>query len=830
MKNIYSIFILSILFSLNLPAFAQEGPSQLASAPIRGGIKGKVRANDSKPASLVTIQIVEKNRQTLSNEEGKFKFNNLKSGEYTLKISSVGLKVQTQKVTVIEGQTAYVEFILSENSGQLDEVEIGGYQTPNQKPISLGKIAIAPRDLPQSVQIIGTQVIQDQQANRLADVIKNVNGVSLGANRGTVGENFYARGYSLGANNVLKNGARTTIGGMPEASTLESVEVLKGSSALLYGGVSGGAVVNMVTKKPKFEYGGEFSMRIGSYDFYKPTLDLYGPVSKNIAVRVIGTYEKAGSFRDKVKSERIYVNPSLLYQISDKTDLLIQGDYLKSDFSPDFGIGTVDNKISPLGRNVFLNTDWAYNKTNTTTAQAVLNHKFNNDWKLNVSASLQSYDRNYFSSERPFVKADGIWNRALTRSKINELTFNQQVNLTGTFKTGSLAHTLLVGADADQSRTKTGGFSNPNKLTTLAPEKAKYYDTVNLLDLSSFNIPSNFNAPETNLLANTKAPIYRVGGFVQDMVTVSEKFKVLAGIRWTYQKTPSTTIDSVTINKTVKGTTPDKTDKAFSPKVGVVYEPFKATSIYASYASNFTSNAGIDVTTNAPMKPSIIDQFEAGIKNDFLDGKLSANVTWYKIVNNRFAQTAELNLQGDRNSDTNLKEFTGKTASDGIEIDISGTIVEGLNFIVGYSYNYMRYTKTSDVEVIDPKDPKKYLVTKGILEGERLVGTTKNTANGSLFYTFNTGPVKGLKLGASAFYTGDRNGGRNTNKSGTSSGIIPVKGFTTFDLSAGYSYKKISILGKLSNLTNELNYYVHENYSVNPIPPRQFMTTIAYKF
>ncbi|MNY12600.1 TonB dependent receptor [compost metagenome] len=110
------------------------------------------------------------------------------------------------------------------------------------------------------------------------------------------------------------------------------------------------------------------------------------------------------------------------------------------------------------------------------------------------------------------------------------------------------------------------------------------------------------------------------------------------------------------------------------------------------------------------------------------------------------------------------------------------------------------------------------------------MGTTKNTANGSLFYTFNTGAVKGLKLGASAFYTGDRNGGRNTNKAGTTTGIIPVKGFTTFDLSAGYSYKKFSILGKLSNLTNELNYYIHENYSVNPIPPRQFMTTVAYKF
>lgn len=800
MKHLYKLFIICTLLFSQLFASAQ-----LASAPARGGIKGKVKTSDGKPAGYVTISIVENNRKTLSNEEGRFSFHNLKAGDYTLKSSYVGSQIQTIKVTVLDGQTASVEFTLSENSAQLDEVVIGGYQTPNQKPANLGKIAIAPKDLPQSVQIIGTQVIEDQQANRLADVIKNVNGVSLGANRGSVGENFYARGYSLGANNVFKNGARTTIGGMPEASTLESVEVLKGSAALLYGGVSGGAVVNMVTKKPKFEYGGEVSMRVGSYDLYKPTLDLYGPIAKNVAVRVIGTYEKARSYRDVVNSERIYINPSLLYKISEKTDLLIQGDYLKSDFTPDFGIGTVANQVSPLGRNVFINTLWAYNKTNTTTAQAVLNHKFNDDWKLNASASLQSYNRNYFSAERPFaLKSDGIISRDLTRSKIDEFTYNQQINLNGKFKTGTITHNLLVGLDADQSNNKTIGFIYPGN-----EKKNTYsYGTINLLDPSTFNTRTDI--PETIENTRTKAPLYRMGGFVQDMVSVTEKFKVLAGLRWTYQKTPITTITTIADGTEAKGLTAEKTDKAFSPKVGLIYQPLKSTSIYASYSNNFTPNTGTDIATDAPMAPSIIDQYEAGVKNDFLDGKLSANVTYYKIKNDKYAQAAL--------ADATKKEFSGSSESDGVEVDVTGTIVEGLNFIAGYSYNYMRYTKTADVT--------------GIIEGERLVGTTKNTANGTLFYTVQNGTLKGLKLGASAFYTGDRNGGRNTikNKDKPSTGIIPIKGFTTLDLSAGYTYKKFSILGKLSNITNELNYYIHENYSVNPIPPRQFMTTIAYKF
>ena len=769
------------------------------------GISGQVKTSDGKAAPYVSVGLKNGGKTTQTDQNGNFTINNLTDGKYIVKISAVGVKAMQQEVTIIDGQSATVNFSISESASQLDEVSINGYKTPNKKPVNLGKIAIAPIDLPQAVQIVGAQVIRDQQANTLGDVMKNINGVALGANRGSVGENFYARGYSLGSNNVFKNGARTTIGGSPEASTLESVEVLKGSAAILYGGVSGGAVVNMVTKKPKFEYGAEVSMRVGSYDLYKPIVDIYGPISKKVAFRVIGTYESAGSYRDNVSSKRFYVNPSLLYKISENTELIVQGDYLKSNFTPDFGIGTVGNALAPLARNVFVNTNWAYNKTNTSTAQAVLNHKFNDDWKLNVIAAVQAYNRDYFSAERPAANAAGIWNRALTRSDIEEFTFNQQVNLTGNFKLAGFKNSLLVGADADQSKTKTGGFASTNVLPAAAPT---YYDSVNLLDPSSFDKPSNFNMPNTTLLTNTNANVFRMGGFVQDLISLTEQFKVLAGVRWSFQKTPTTTINTLASGVDSKGSAADKIDKAFSPKFGLIYQPVSSTSIYASYANNFTSNTGIDIATNGPMGPSIIDQYEAGIKNDFFKGKLSANLTVYRIKNDKFAQTAL--------ADPTKREFSGATASDGVEIDVSGVVLPGLNFIAGYAYNYMRYTST--------------LAVTGIVVGERVVGTTKNTANGTVFYTFQDGAVKGLKFGASAFYTGDRNGGRNTTKNNSSSGIIPLSAFTTFDFSAGYSWKKISLLAKVANISNELNYFVHENYSVNPIPPRQFVTTLSYKF
>ncbi|MBO9674665.1 MAG: TonB-dependent receptor [Sphingobacteriaceae bacterium] len=775
-----------------------------------GSVSGSIKTSDGNPASYVSVGLKNTGKTTQTDEKGNFTIKNVIPGTYTIKTSAIGISAQEKSITITAGQTTNADFTIAESLSQLDEVAISGYKTSNRKPVDLGKIAIAPMDLPQAVQVIGRQLIVDQQVNSLGDVMKNVNGVALGANRGSVGENFFARGYSLGSNNVFKNGARTTIGGSPEASTLESVEVLKGSAALLYGGVTGGAVVNMVTKKPKFENGGEVSMRTGSYDQYKPTVDLYGSISKKLAFRTIGTYESAGSFRDFVKSKRFYVNPSLLYKISEQTEVLVQGDYLKSDFTPDFGVGSVNNQIVDFGRDKFINTPWAYNKTNTTTAQANLTHKFNENWKLSAIGSFQVYNRNYYGSERIQANADGISARNLSRALSKEYTYNQQININGSFNTGSIKHTVLFGVDADQSRVTSTAFAY-GKDAKGANTTTLNYGNVNVFDPGTYY--GSGIMPEAFGITSTLAPIYRYGAFVQDLIEVTEKIKVLAGLRYTDQKNASSRALNLENGAITRGAT--KFDDAFSPKLGLIYQPIKTTSLYVSYAGNFITNTGTDIYF-AALPPSLVDQYEAGIKNDFFGGRLSANLTYYKIKNSNTAQTATFDQNGNLNSNTNLKQLNGTTSSDGVEIDLTGSILPGLNFTAGYSYNFMRYTNTPEIT--------------GMIEDVRLVGTTKNTVNATLFYTFQEGAVKGLKLGASTFYTGKRNGGWNDAKNATTLRLIPLTAFTTFDLSAGYSWKKFSLLAKVSNLTNELNYFVHENYSVNPIAPRQFVTTLSYKF
>ncbi|WP_233789195.1 TonB-dependent receptor [Sphingobacterium sp. HMA12] len=779
------------------------------------GVHGRVKTKDGAPIESATVTIMGLGKSTSTSSDGSFQFSNLSDGTYTIRIKSIGNTIAEQIVTVKDGKASAVNIAMNISESQLEQVEVLGYNSHNNQKVHIGKAGIIDKDLPQSVQIINEQVIADQQVNRLSDALKNANGVALGANRGGVNENFYARGYSLGANNIFKNGIRTNNSASIEASTLESIEILKGSAALLYGGVSGGAVINMVTKKPKFNYGGEVSFRTGSYDFYKPTVDVYGPLSKTVAFRLIGTYENAKSFRDVVENKRTYVNPSLLIKASEKTEIEINGDYMKANNTPDFGIGTIDGKIDQsIGRKRFLNTVWAFNDTEQANFQTALNHKFNDNWKLNIALGAQSYNRDYFGAERVQIQANGDLNIALNKTRSKEITMNQQVNLTGKFYTAGIKHTILVGADADQSDVKNFAFKISDKGNVVGVDgKTKVYDLINIYQPGG----ERTDIPDASFKNSTRTDIYRSGVFVQDLIELSEKFKVLAGVRYTYQKTPESRIIDNQGNHTLTENKPagPKIDKAWSPKFGLIYQPISSSSIFVTYASNFEANSGYDREYRS-LGPSIIDQYEFGVKNEFMNGRLTANASVYRIKNNRFAQ-AIISEDGTI-KDALMKEFTGETASDGVELDLRGQLAEGLNIIAGYSYNFRRYTKTSEM---------------GNAEGERQVGSTPHTANGTIFYTLQNGSLKGLKLGFSSFYTGRRNAGWNNTKANIRDGVnrlISVSPFTTIDFSAGYTYKNWSILGKLSNITNAFNYYIHENYSVNPIPPRSFMATLSYKF
>ncbi len=717
----------------------------------------------------------------------------------------------------------------------------------SKKSGSVVKSGIAVKDLPQSVQEIGKEVIEQQQSIRLSEVIKNANGVYVSSARGGAQESFFSRGYDMSANNMFKNGFRFNSGSIPEVSSLDKVEFLKGGSALLYGNVAPGGILNLVTKTPSFKRGGEITMQAGSYAYYKPTIDFYGPLNKSIAYRFVGSYENSESFRDVVKNERKYFNPSLLFKLSNKTQITLQADYLDADWTPDFGTGIIGKNIVDVPRSNFYGALWSTGNTKSSSASLLLNHELNKKWKINFNSSFQSYRRHSKSTSQladlDKYATPGDWKRGLVQNKNLEDILANQLSLQGTFNTGSIKHQIFTGADYENSFATAYTFVfYDDLLKTQASEPVG--STINLYNYDPST--QSYNAPfasRPTQIVDTETQ--RFGGYAQDLISFTDKIKLLAGIRWSWQESHAITYKEVMkvngagvsneITTSLEDaigddSAPKRIDKAFSPKVGLVYQPTTSVSLFGSYSSSFSPNTGTNIYKEV-LESSIIDQIEFGVKKEFLDGKLASNVTVYQIDNSNLAQTAPFLSDGvTPNIDSSIKVLGGGTRSKGVEIDVTARPIDGLSINAGYSFNDMRYTKTSGTH-------------GSFVEGDRVARTPKNTANLSFFYTLPTGTLKGLSFGAIANYVGNRLGGWNDDyqwkETPTGSGNyvitirdreIPLEGYATIDLSTGYTWKNLSILVKLSNITNELNYTVHENYSVNPIAPRQVLGSIKYKF
>jgi iron complex outermembrane recepter protein len=772
-----------------------------------GNIKGRITNRDGEGIQFVNITLKNSKLGTISNEDGEFLLKNIKVGNQTIVTQFVGLKSLEQNIQVVENQTIELSFQMLENTKELSEVTVSGVQSANEKTVAIGKIAIKPMDLPQAVVTIDRTVLERQQALRLSDVLMNANGVYVMGNTGGYQEEIAGRGFAFGSSNTFKNGARYFNGTMPEMSSLEKVEIMKGSSAILFGNVAAGGILNLVTKKPKFESGGSVSMRVGSFDFYKPMIDVYGSVlgSQKLAYRINGTYEKGNSFRENVGLERVYVNPSLWYKLSEKTDIIVEADYMKDRRTADFGVGAINYTLIDVPRERFIGVNWSYFDIEQHNTNLTIAHRFHDTWKLNISGAYNSYNSDLFANLRPnstnFIQANGKWIRGVQRSEVSQDYLLGQVDLTGVFDTGNINHNVLIGSDFDQYRTKTTAYASFTK-----------YDSTNVFQPNLY--VARTDIPTLNLNTITSAPVNRVGFYVQDLVSFSEKIKVLAGVRYSYQQTGSNVEtfkkDAKTGVMSSTNTNTTTFDGAFTPRLGLVYQPTKMMSLFGSYANSFTLNTGVDVLGNA-LPPSFIDQVEVGVKNELFRGLLSANVTVYQIKNSNLAQTSLEN----GNTNSNIKELAGEVTSQGVEVDLKSKPFLGFSLMAGYSFNETKYTKSNI-----------------FIEGSLLRYNPNHTANASIYYTFSDTRLKGLNVGLTAMYFGERVAGRSTRltvKNDTYK-LIPVNAYTQIDLNAGYNFTKFSVRAKVSNLLNELSYNVHDDNSVNPIAPRQLSVTVAYKW
>lgn len=728
------------------------------------------------------------------------------------KIFAIGFITTTATVFAQSGPNASVKDTLKIQ--EIEDVRLHKTGNPNKARISTAKSNLTVMETPQPVSIVTHEIIEQQQAKQLSDVIKNVNGIYITSSRGGSQDSFGGRGFTFGNENMFKNGMKINSGIFPEVSSLERVEVLKGANAMLYGNVGPGGIVNMVTKKPRFNFGGSLGMNFGSWNSYKPTVDIYGPLSEKIAFRVNGTYEYADSFREKVNSQKQYFNPSFAFNIGENTQIIVEGDYLKHHFTPDFGLGSLmDSKTgisslnTGLNKTTFLGDDWNFQTNQMATTDIILNHQFNEKWLLNAVAGYQNYTKDYFSVERIQWMFDATnpnsaptWNRTLNKS-YNEQNYGAlQINLNGEFETGKLKHKMLFGADADYGTADTYAFQD---------KKGKLFGTSYSVGKWILNNSQSWTAiaePEATEARRVRVPTKRAGVYVQDFLELSKYVKILAGLRYSYLETQASEVTFFNNFKDNTLPTEATKDHAFSPKAAVIFTPAENFTVYGSYTNSFVPNTGLDLNKQ-PLKPSNVDQFEIGLKKNILNNAVAFNLSAYQINNNNTYQTSL--------TDTTLKEYAGKIRSRGVELDITGNPTPQLSLIGGASYNHSVYTET----------PAGF----GYVENQKLVRTPAFTANASAFYKFSE-MLKGVIIGASAFYTGDRKAGWNDTKNQTqTTRMIDVKGFTTVDLSLGYEYKNFLLQGKLGNIFDVENYNIHENYSVNPITPRNFYLTLTYK-
>jgi len=681
----------------------------------------------------------------------------------------------------------------------LKEVIITSNQQKN--PVNIGKSGIKPMDLPQATAFINQTTIQNQQINSITDLLKNANGVYIMGTTGGYQEEIASRGFPLSSSNTFKNGVRYFNGMSITTSGLEKVELLKGSAAILFGNVSAGGVLNLITKKPKFEFGGEIGFRLGSFNTYKPTFDVYNAIGKNkkVAFRINGSFEKGDSFRDYVSSETKYINPSLIIKFSNKTQLLLEADYNKDRRTADFGAGIINYELIDFPRNKFVGVSWGYFDSEQATATATLTHKLSENWSLNFVNGLRFYQTDLFSNARPnsgtngFVQNNGNWTRSLQKNEAKENYFIQQLDLKGNFSTGKINHQFLLGMDSEQFKTLTTAFKNYDN-----------YDTINIFN--DYN-PANEGAiPTLTKNTLTTAPINRFGIYTQDLISLSSKLKLLAGVRYSYQNTRSDVL--AYSNNSVVNTT--NYDGAFSPRVGLIYQPTTNHSIFASYSNSFEINTGQD-ESGAALKPSIIDQFEIGIKNKLFEERLFLNVTAYQISNDKFYQQSLNN----GNTYSYIKVLAGEVRSQGIEVDIIANPLKGLSLLAGYSFNETKYM--DDVYFI---------------KGSQLKYNPKNTANFNINYNFESGKLKGLNIGLINTYFGTRYAGRPTRVqvANDSRKLTYISDYFQIDGTIGYVCKKWAIRSKVSNVFNELNYNVHDDNSVNPIAPRNYSVLLTYLF
>jgi iron complex outermembrane recepter protein len=655
-----------------------------------------------------------------------------------------------------------------------------GYKVPDASTATKTDTPLL--EIPQAIQVIPRQVIEDQKVQRVADVLRNVSGVTVKTDyAGTDG--YTIRGFDTNAN--LRNGFRQdSFTAFTDTATIERIEVLKGPASVLYGQLEPGGIVNYITKQPLNQpyYSATFSA--GSYSYYRPEIDISGPLTpdNNILYRFVAAYENSGGFRDFAYKELYTFAPSLSVKLGDRTNFDLQYEYVNLNQSYDRGLPPITRSFDlPISFNFGEPSDRYELFANRVNV--ALDHKFSENWRFRSAVSVQTVDTSRSNFQpvdftNPFDE-DG---RTVARryNKVGDYSrdYSWQNDLIGKFNTGSIKHEVLLGFELGRSV-----FGFPFRISYNVPA----LDILN--PVYGAAIPTTFEEGFED-----ESNTYRVGLYFQDQVALLPNLKILLGGRLDFVNFKDEYQPDI-INDAGTDITERYYEK-FSPRVGLVYQPTENLSLYASYTRAFKPNEYAIAVGGSPLEPETASQYEVGIKGEFLDGKLTATLAAYEITKNNVSTT-----------DLNNLDFTiaaGEVKSRGIELDIAGEILPGWNVIASYSHNDAYVSEDNSLPV-----------------GDRLANAPRNSASLWTTYQIQTGNLQGLGFGGGVFFVGDREA--------TLPNSITIPSFVRTDATIFYRRDNYQIGLNFKNLF-DTRYYDSSGFLLAPGAPFTVLGTFSVNF
>ena len=796
-------------------------------------IRGLITDNNGNPISEAIITVKGQKRVVRTKGNGYFTLSELPSGETTIVVHAIGYAAQQRTLKLTNKSYQGVDFVLQERSDALPTVDVMGRREQSYKnSVSFvgTKTATALKDVPQSINYVTKELILDQGAITVNDVVRNMSGV----NPYSFYNDFSIRGFRATGNRNsgnLVNGMRTQTSLWRQSSlaNIERVEVIKGPASALFGNAAPGGVINRVTKKPLDVARHSVTLTTGSFGTTRAYTDLTGPLNdkKTLLYRLNLGYENTDGFRDLQGLTSYIVAPSFTYRASEKTQLNIDMTYVNHQGKLDrgvavFGDGSLFSR--PISATQSAAND--YLRENSVNLSFALSHRLAQGLLFNSTYLFSSYDEDLLehSQDNAFVKkADGKDNPSLVLMRVTQRQRHFRNNnfnnyLTWDVTTGAMKHKLLVGYDhfntqlaPGSSYIEAGGYllRNGGTAKTFNVKKSSDY----LLDENKnprTNVPAfDLNSSAGNRYQDISKYIYESkdvkpsdqytnGVYLQEQLTW-HKFQMLLGARMEW-------FTDVMQNK--NGSESKTHQHAFTPRVGLVYSVVPSTNVYATWIRGFEPQS-VAVQSNpgsgGPFDPVESELWEIGAKGEYLNKRLSVTTALFSLRQKNTLYNAGVSGQPD------LMVPIGEELSRGVEFDVSGRILPYWSIMANYAFNVAEISKapegTKDLNLQRP-------------------GTPRHSANLWTKFIVPAGMLRNLGIGVGLNGVSERKGqvGRREN-------VVAYPGYALLNLALYYKVQEVQIQVNLNNALNK-QYYIsgYDRLRSFPGAPRNINLTINYRF